>query len=158
MNRPIGKKQFAKLMTSALRDGGVEIVCFNDQDFSLSAGNSKTIYLENVYIRHSNSGREQRQAIIENFVCGMAERDPIPVNFEDAIDQLMPVIRNSAYHSAIRLMLKAKGERHEPLKLKSFVAGSKDDVALLKMLEIGAERLFEPYSLSANLFLLNGAQ
>jgi hypothetical protein len=258
LNKPIPRKQFAKLMSSALREAGVDILSINEEDSSLTRRDWGTIYLDNVYALHSKANRNERQAVIDNFVRSVAEweSNPTPASFEVAAPRLMPVLRSRVYHSAIQLTQRAKGEPSVGLKLKPFVGGlvanlaydtdrsithigesefdkwnvdfdaafatatsnlrnfadldgfvemspglykgawddsydssrmlipdiiqrlplfgdpvafvpgrnhlwvtgSNDQAAIAKMLEVGGEALFEPYELSDNLFLFDGAQ
>ncbi len=124
------RADFAEMMIRALHDAGIdkEKIDHSESDFSLKLPGGATFFLSNVYANFCSAPRSKRQAIVSEFVtAGASIRDlpSIPADFATVKPSLMPVIRDAAYYSLVRLMHRKSGKEDpdQEVVLKNLAGG-----------------------------------
>src|SRR5271155_4164041 len=106
------RTDFAEMIIQALHKAGIEQVDPSETDFSLKLAGGGTIFLGNVYANFCSAPRKVRQSIVSEFVTAAAsipELPPIPSDFAAVKPSLMPVMRDAAYFTMVRLMHRKNG-------------------------------------------------
>jgi hypothetical protein len=106
------RPDFAEMIVRALHEAGVEKVDQSESDFSLKMEGGATIFLGNVYANFCAAPRKARQSIVSEFVAAAAsitQLSSLPSDFAAVKPNLMPVIRDAAYFSIVRLMNRKNG-------------------------------------------------
>ncbi len=106
------RPDFAEMIVRALHQAGIEKVDQSESDFSLKLEGGATIFLGNVYANFCGAPRKARQSIVSEFVAAAAslpQLSSLPSDFAAVKPSLMPVIRDAAYFSMVRLMNRKNG-------------------------------------------------
>jgi hypothetical protein len=105
------RTDFAEMIIQALHKAGIEQVDPSETDFSLKLADGGTIFLGNVYANFCSAPRKVRQSIVSEFVAAASipGLPSIPSDFAAVKPSLMPVMREAAYFSMVRLMHRKNG-------------------------------------------------
>ena len=102
-HRKLSKEDFLIRVFSELDQAGVTNIQFDEASFSFSTGPNQRSYLGNVFDACLNADEATRQETIRNFVATVLRLQPAPADYESARQSLMPIIRDPAFNSLLRL-------------------------------------------------------
>jgi uncharacterized protein YtpQ (UPF0354 family) len=104
------REEFAKIAMAALRQRGLNDLNFEPSNYSIRLGSAdKTFFLDNAYADYCAASKEERASCLQRYISAFVDSSAQPRNYDSAKSQLMPVVRDPAYYSLTRLMLKAQG-------------------------------------------------
>lgn len=113
------QREFAELVTRAFEKSGMQNLEYQEADFALKVpGKDSTIFLHNIYANYCNAPRSQRSTVVARLVSSVASTPEIPSDFAAAKPALMPVLRDAAYHSLIKLLSRKSKHDDEDLDLQ----------------------------------------
>src|SRR5580693_5929288 len=113
LSRQPSRADFAQKIIRAFREAGIENVEAGEEDFSLKLGGGSTVFLSNVYANYCRVKRSLRESVISEFVAAAVSIPALPLipsDFAAVKPSLMPVIRDAAYFSMVRLMNRKNGK------------------------------------------------
>lgn len=118
--RNITQEAFAQKMLDALSRAGLKDMQYNAEDFCIVLeGGKNKIYLNNIYTDYNRLSGKARDEHFSRFILGSVDRPSIPEDFAAARTQLMPIVRDPAYHQLFRLRLIKEGGDGSKLKFLS---------------------------------------
>jgi hypothetical protein len=105
------QEQFAEMIIEALKKGGATGLKYNAGEFSIRIeSRNATFYLDNAYRDYcSRQTKEERTAGVGRYIAAFLDQFQVPEDLESAKPRLMPVVRDPAYFSLIRLKVRSEG-------------------------------------------------
>lgn len=113
LSRQPSRADFAQKIIRAFSEAGIENVEPGEDEFSLKLGGGSTVFLSNVYANYCRVKRSLRESVISEFVAAAVSIPALPLipsDFAAVKPSLMPVIRDAAYFSMVRLMNRKNGK------------------------------------------------
>lgn len=100
------KDKFAQIVSDALRQLGIgEVTKYDREDFTLTVGESKRLWLDNAYRDYCAAPRRERKSAIDRylkvFVGGSI--DDIPAKYDDARPNVLPRLRDRLTYELLAL-------------------------------------------------------
>ena len=119
-HRKLSKKRFVKRMLRALSEAGATDLRYDDAEFSITIGErGHRAYLSNAFAACREADEATRRETILNHVAAALHTPPVPVSFESVKSNLLPIIRDPAYHGLFRLKLLLDRKTTDNLEIAS---------------------------------------
>lgn len=110
-HRKLSRERFANRMLRALSEAGATDLRYNDTEFSITIGEGRYgAYLGNAFAACRDADEATRREIIRSHVATALYKPLIPTSLEAAKSNLMPIIRDPAFASIMRLKLLLEGK------------------------------------------------
>ncbi len=104
LGRP-NPRLFARRISRELRKVGWDGYKYDAQRWELrpTHGDTRVIYLGNVYVEHANTPRRQRRAVIDRFISAMTSpMTDVPASYAEARARMLPIVR-SEFESVVAM-------------------------------------------------------
>ncbi|WP_269538917.1 hypothetical protein [Cerasicoccus fimbriatus] len=107
--KDLSKDDFAEMMRKRFNQAvGSDCFRYNQKDFTLNDGKDRSVFLGNIYGHYLQSKGAERKAQLDRFVQGVAQAgaNEMPERFEDAKENIIPVVRERMMFEGIKLRSK----------------------------------------------------
>ena len=111
-SRKLDRNEYAVFVSKALSKAGIDIVHYDEKEFSLRRADGFVFYLHNGYSRYCTVGKQDREAVLSSFVSAIVAMatTQIPKDPASLKASLLPVVRSTDYFALSRLQSQASGK------------------------------------------------
>jgi len=110
---------FAQLVTDTIRGAGnTDSIEYDAGSFKLVVGSKTQMYLHNVYGDYIKSPRQHRAEILKRYATGWMSITGEETPVEDALPNLLPIVRACSYHDISRLVSQVEGTEQKDVPIQ----------------------------------------
>ena len=115
-------QRFAQIILEKLRQKGLSEVRLDDEKFQIVISENNTMFLHHAFADYQQAGMWQRRQIIERYVASSLQTTAsrIPDNWNTAKKNVLPRVRERAFHALNTLSIQMQHEEYEPPPLNEF--------------------------------------
>ncbi|HEY6329449.1 MAG TPA: hypothetical protein VI756_08925 [Blastocatellia bacterium] len=109
------RDDFAAIVIDAFRRAGTtEPIEYDPKGFKLLIGGDIQAFLANIYSDYLKAQRNNREEMLKRFVAGAVGAGTGKLTLEEALPNLIPIVRTLSFHHIVNLQLQVDGKDPEP--------------------------------------------